>query len=187
MMSQKNKLCLLDGFGISELSEEMFQAAETFLINCIDKSKSKNFDELRMIIYNTYSKKLDLNKMPCSSIALREHIKRAYIQTNLWITSTERSRQIIEDRASYGWTLSVTTLVPTLLPQGLLARPANLPEPCRCKKCVYETKCPHRKHKMKCCRYCVCWKEKQCKIHISYLLIVIVIHVEFGRCFTLLK
>ena len=27
MMSQKNKLCLLDGFGISELSEEMFQAA----------------------------------------------------------------------------------------------------------------------------------------------------------------
>ena len=112
---------------------------------------------------NTYSKKLDLNKFPCSSIALREHIKRAYIQTHLWITSTTRNREIIENRESYGWLLSGTALVPTLLPEGLLSKPINLPEPCTCKKCAFETKCRCRKHKMKCCRFCVCSNDKQCK------------------------
>ena len=42
MMTQRNKFSLLDGFGVAELSEEMFQAAESFLINCVDKSKSKS-------------------------------------------------------------------------------------------------------------------------------------------------
>ena len=50
----------------------MFHAAETFLINFINKSKSKskNFDDLRMIISIIFiAKKLDLNKMPCSERA----------------------------------------------------------------------------------------------------------------------
>ena len=70
-------------------------------------------DELRVSVFNTYSKALNLEKMPCSSTALREHIK-----TNLWITATLPHRPIIERRGFYGWKLSNTMLVPTLLHAG---------------------------------------------------------------------
>ena len=109
----------------------------------------------------TYSRDLDLNLMPCSSAssALREHIKRAYLQANLWITATTRDRLILESKESYGWSFSETILVPTLLPEELLTRPSNLPEPCKCGVCRFETRCKCRIHKLKCCRYCVCSKD----------------------------
>ena len=143
----------------------MFQAAESFLVNCIDKSKSKcnKFDELRVIRQNTYSRDLDLNLMPCSSSALREHIKRAYLQANSWITATTRDRLRLENKESYGWSFSETILVPALLPEGLLTRPSNLPEPCKCGVCRFETRCKCRIHKLKCCRYCVCSKDNKCE------------------------
>ena len=68
------------------------------LFSLLDKSpkKATNFDELRVTVYNTYSKAFNLENMPCSSTALKEHIKRAYIQANLWMTATLPHRPIIE-------------------------------------------------------------------------------------------
>ena len=166
MMTHKQKFSLLNGFGIAELSEEMIKSAESFLINCIDKSRSKSrtFDDLRVVCFNDYGKELDLNKLPCSSLALREHIKRAlYLQTNLWLTATDAERSILHNKESYGWSYSGSILAPTLLPrpQGLLIRPANLPEPCKCGVCRFESRCRCRINKLKCCRYCACSKNNK--------------------------
>ena len=110
LMSKTDKFELLEGFGMSELTEEMFQRVEEFLVKCISNSKStivcKNFDELRITAYNTYSNGLDLQKMPCTSAALREHIKRSYLQANMWISATLPTREILNHVELYAWNCS---------------------------------------------------------------------------------
>ena len=85
------------------------------------QKKAKTFDELRVSVFNTYSKALNLKKMSCSSTALREHIKRAYIQTNLWIIATLPHRPIIERRHFTDGNYPEICFVPTLLPEGLVS------------------------------------------------------------------
>ena len=55
---------LLDGFGLSELSEEMFQKVEKCLVYCFASTKTdcNSFNELRVKLYNTYSKNFDFQK-----------------------------------------------------------------------------------------------------------------------------
>ena len=79
MMSQRNMFHFLNGFGKSPLSEEMLLGAEGFLIACIDKSpkNAKTFDELRVSVFNTHSKALNLEKMPCSSTASQGTYKKS--------------------------------------------------------------------------------------------------------------
>ena len=98
--------------------------------------------------------------MPCTTVALREHIKRSYLQANMWMTATVATRPILDNIEMYGWTRSETgELSATLLPTGMLTRPANLLDPCTCKKCAFDNKCICRVNRISCCRFCRCDKE----------------------------
>ena len=55
--------------------------------------------------------------MTCTSTALREHIGRAYLQTNLWMTATQPNRPIIVQADYYGWDSSKGTIFARLLPK----------------------------------------------------------------------
>ena len=170
---------LLTGFGTSQLTEEMLLSVEALLVHSMHKyhtasddssarsmpalSSPKTFDELRVISYNDYKKSLDLEKMPSSSAALREHIKRAYLQTNMWINSHKPSRDILDHIEDYGWRRFEDHIVPVMLPEGIEWRPHELPDPCTCGVCAFETKCRCRVRKVACCRYCKCNQKGPCK------------------------
>ena len=152
----------LEGFGLSPLTESMIVSIEKLLVKLVQSSQAQeldSFDEVRLQVRNTYTKSLDLEKMPCTSTALAQHIKRSYLQSNLWMTATQSSRAILSEVENYGWQTSDNdnSLYPVMLPQGTETRPSELPEPCTCKVCKFETRCACRVKKLKCCRYCKCF------------------------------
>ena len=70
----------------STMGEEMQTLADNFLIRYICKDKNVNtFNQLRHIVCYKKSKELDLEKLPSSSVLLL--IKRAYLQTYIWLHS----------------------------------------------------------------------------------------------------
>ena len=70
----------------STMDEEMQTLADNFLIRYICKDKNVNtFNQLRHIVCYKKSKELDLEKLPSSSVLLL--IKRAYLQTYIWLHS----------------------------------------------------------------------------------------------------
>ena len=72
---------LLKGFGLSELSEEMFLKVEPFSVYyfTVNKADCINFNQLR--VYLTLTAKYYIcKKMPCTTVLLREHIKLSYLQ-----------------------------------------------------------------------------------------------------------
>ena len=78
----------------------------------------------------------------------------------MWMTATVATRPILDNIEMYGWTRSETgELSATLLPTGMLTRPANLLDPCTCKKCAFDNKCICRVNRISCCRFCRCDKE----------------------------
>ena len=163
----------LNGFGTSPLTETMILSCEKLLTKSkmAQISQAESFDDLRLQSKNTHAKSLDFTKTPCSSTALREHIKRSYLQTNLWIMSNESNRQILEDVEAYGWKRSEDgrTLTPVMLPPGTETRLSDLSEPCNCRVCKFEAKCACRIKKIECCCYCKCHSNSGkacCKIHI---------------------
>ena len=59
----------------------MIQRVETLLAKAISTKArpAKSFDQARVHCYNNYKGTLDLTQMPCTSSALKSHIKRAYL------------------------------------------------------------------------------------------------------------
>ena len=114
----------LNDFTNASSPEEIdFDSVESFLVKTIKKSaKVKTFDELRLQEINTYNKKLDLTKVPCSSSSLREHILRAYLDSQMGLTATLAHRPILDSVLQLGWRLVNGVLMPKLLPDGALAR-----------------------------------------------------------------
>ena len=76
----------LISLGQSTMAEEMQTLAENFLIRCICKDKNvNNFNQLCHIVYYKKSKELDLEKLPAKSSSVLLYIKRAYLQTYIWL------------------------------------------------------------------------------------------------------
>ena len=72
---------MLKNFGSDRLDEELILSAEKFLVKVIAPKKLSNFetfDDLRVKLHrqSMVKKYVDL---PCTSISLRENIKRAYL------------------------------------------------------------------------------------------------------------
>ena len=69
-------------FGFDGLNEEIIASAESFLIDCLPVSTTgiTKFDEVRHSEYHK-SKIINISTFPCTSSTLRNHIKRAYLET----------------------------------------------------------------------------------------------------------
>ena len=143
----------------------MIQRVETLLAKAISTKArpAKSFDQARVHCYNNYKGTLDLTQMPCTSSALKSHIKRAYLKCHLDMNATKAHRQILEQVEQYGLKRKRDgSLVPEFVPDGTSMKPSGVPEPCTCPKCA-TIRCVCRQLKLKCCRYCGCHIGKLCR------------------------
>ena len=87
------------------IDEEMVTLAENFLVRCICKDENINtFDQPRNMVYYKKSKKLDLERFPPTSSSILLHIKRAYLQSHVWLRSPF-AKSLVIDPLQYGYKL----------------------------------------------------------------------------------
>ena len=115
LLDEPHLFAKLEEFSHATSADEIdFQRVETFLVKAVKKtSQAKSFDELRLQDVNTYKKKLDLTKMVCSSSSLREHILRAYLDTQMGLTATLAHRPILDSVLRLGFRLVGGVLMPS--------------------------------------------------------------------------
>ena len=80
---------LLTYFGKEILDDEMMTDAEQFLVKVLNKKHDScvSFKELRVKLYHQFKDKKFI-ELPCSSAAIHENIKKAYMQTRCWLDAT---------------------------------------------------------------------------------------------------
>ena len=153
---------LLPMFGkVTELTEDIICNAEKFLLRCISSNESLNdFDDLRYEIYHKKQLKFDVEKIPPTSNSIRQHIRRSYLQSYIWLHAAFDSNIVIEP-LEFGYKLDVKgLLVAEILSQPSL--PDDFPEPCNCIKCARVNVCPRRIKNLPCCQFCKCKAGEQC-------------------------
>ena len=134
----------LVSFGQASLDEDMKAMAEKFLVGYVSKDKDiDNFDDLRHKTYYKKSTEISIEKLPPTSSSITLHIKRAYLQTYIWLRAPFINNLEI-DPLQYGYEVNeddedeiVLTVVNHVLPE-------DFPMPCKCGKCARENVCSCR-------------------------------------------
>lgn len=155
--AQNPEYRLLAEFGIRPLDEDMFNAVEHFLLDCMTRTANRSvntFDQLRHDQYHSRGSTFSIDKFPCTSISLRMHIRWAYYQCNLWLGSVTRTCSQLEP-IDYGYDIDENGF---LYPQIMIGPsvPPDFPTPCKCLKCAKEKVCPCRVLNIPCCEFCKC-------------------------------
>ena len=119
-----------------------------------DPSATDNttFDDLRLAEFSSSALKMDFEKTPCTSTNTRKHIQRAYYQMQMWVQAPFRDATTTMNAESYGYVRRDSSLVP----EFVISKPDNLPDPCTCGKCARKNGCRCRIAGIKCCKYCKC-------------------------------
>ena len=131
---------LITGFGREALDDDMLQQAEQFLINVVTKKyrSCSAFDELRAKLYHHKSnnKRFDL---PCSLMTLHNNIRRAFLQTKLWLDLPFLNATDTMDFQDcwYVCNLNENMILPKLSDDEV--KPLDVPESCKCTTCVKRT------------------------------------------------
>lgn len=169
-MLKKLKHCndLISDFGHDRLDGITISAAEQFLVNVImrsDLAECKTFDEIRLQSY-LHMKKKKFVDLPCSSNAIQQNIKRAYMQTKLWIEAPFGNAGAFMDPKQYGFIYKEESdCLDPILFDGI-CRPQDVPEPCRCKgkvrPCANDS-CKCRQNRISCNKYCGCSISDRCQ------------------------
>ena len=153
---------LISDFGRDRLDDDIIYQAEQFLVRLISKTgpPPDTFDELRIKLYRQARQKSFI-ELPCSSNEIRQNIRRAYMQTRMWLESHLRNAAETLDPELYGYfhNMEDNTIEPQLFVHP--SRPSDVPDPCKCKTCSWRT-CNCRLHEMPCCNYCGCL-DNNCK------------------------
>ena len=123
----------------------------------------QKFDVLRNKVYYQKATEINIEKLPLTSSSIALHIKRAYLQTYIWLHAPFNSELDI-DPLQYGYQLyenddDEDELVPQVIAKVL---PEDFPLPCKCVKSARERVFPCRVHELPCCEYCNC-KSDSCK------------------------
>ena len=158
----------LVSFGESTMDKEMQTLAENILIRCICKDKNVNtFNQLRHKVNYKKSKELGLKKLPATSSSVLLHIKRAYLQTYIWLLSAF-VESIVINPLEYGYELEdddEEMMTPKIIEKIL---PDELPRPYKCVKCAKSNVCTCRVNKIRCCQYYNC-KTEICQNQLNYV------------------
>ena len=87
LKSATNKIIpTLVSFGQASFDEDVKAMAEKFLVGCISKNENIDaFDNLRNKTYYKKSTEINIEKLPPTSSSIALHIKRAYLQTYIWL------------------------------------------------------------------------------------------------------
>ena len=96
----------------------MISNAEQFLVKCVSSSKSHShtsFDEFRYETYHNKKFTFDLEKLPPTSTSIKQHIRRAYLQCNMWLNALSKEH-ITLDPVQYGYIVDEDNhVVPNIL------------------------------------------------------------------------
>ena len=163
MASTKNFPGLL-AFGQSDIDQRVLEDAENFLLRCISKDVNfKTFDSLRNFVYYKKATEINLEKLPPTSSSIYLHIKRAFLQTFIWLHAPFLAEMDI-DPLNFGYEMEEEDVdCEDIFPQIVAdVLPEDFPMPCKCVKCAKETVCSCRKYQLPCCTYCNC-KSDSCK------------------------
>ena len=110
-------LCFL---GKHELTNEIIYNAEQFFLRCISNEKLDSFDDLRYDVYHKKLQEFDLEKLPATSGAIKQHVLRAYLQCHLWLHGPFIG-DISIDPLQYGYSLNEEDdLVPLIINDTLI-------------------------------------------------------------------
>ena len=108
--------------------------AEHFLVKVLNKKHDScvSFNELRVKLYHQFKDK-NFIELPCSSAAIHENIKKAYMQTRCWLDAPFLNAADSLDPCDYGYTAHPeTNMIKPCFFSGP-QKPQNVPEPCTCK------------------------------------------------------
>ena len=86
----------LTGFGILEPTDDMISSAEALLVNSLHSHSYESS-------HSTGSSATSSNVITSSSAAFREHIKRAYLQINMWTDVDKPDIDIWNHVENFGW------------------------------------------------------------------------------------
>ena len=161
----------LVSLGQMDIGDEIVTLVEKFLVRCICKDENINtFEQLRNMVYYKKSKKLDLERFPQTSSSIFLHIRRAHLQSHVWLSSPF-SKSFVIDSLEYGYNLQEDdddddeVMKPNIMTISL---PDNLPIPCKCGKCARAHLCISRVNNIQCCQHCNC-KAETCQNSYSNL------------------
>ena len=107
--------------------------AERFLVKCLSKENHETFDDLRRTLFYKFSKELDLERLPPPSSSMSLHIKRAYLQTYIWLHAPF-VKSILISPLDYGYERDLDDeedeegIIPTIITAAL---PEYFPQPCK--------------------------------------------------------
>ena len=73
-----------------QVTEEDIKNAEVFLLQILGQKEFKSFNEYRVHQHFDAQKNLTLDKIVCCSSTIALHVKRAYVQTNLWVNAEKK-------------------------------------------------------------------------------------------------
>ena len=110
---------LIDGFGKDRMDGDTISSAEKCLVKVVVSRKNESdcttFNELRVKQYQQSMKKKFVD-LPCTSNAIQQNIKRAYLQTKLWLESPFGNIAETMDPNEYGHIIDLNSnLVDPLL------------------------------------------------------------------------
>ena len=103
IFSKSTDLNLIKDFGKRMLTTAMLKKAETFILQLLGKEECASFNELRYIQYYDSQKHLSLTKLVCCSSSLQYHLKRAYLQTHIWLNGASQNPYYKLEPTSYGY------------------------------------------------------------------------------------
>ena len=154
-----NPVQFLRSFGSHPLlTESDISGAEQFLCDVLAKNHDcKNFQELRIHLYNFSTDKTHWN-LPPTSTGLLPHIQRSFYNTYT-LTHVIDGQYAPLNPQLYGFGLEDSLLLPTRAKKELDDSWTTM---CKCTNCSRST-CSCRTAKVKCVRFCGCNKRGDCK------------------------
>lgn len=159
-ITKPERSSLILNFDNKPLTNDAVQMAEMFLVKCLKPSTElESFNELRVDALSSNAMKMDFEKTPCTSVNARKHIQRAYYQQQFWIQAPFEDASVTMKAESYGFVRNNGVLVPEIV----ISKPEDLPDPCTCGKCARKNGCPCRIVGIRCCKYCKCKAGDLCK------------------------
>ena len=78
---------------------------------------------------------MDFEKTPCTSTNARKHIQRAYVLPNANVGTRDATTTMNAKSCSHVRGDS------SLVPEFVISKPDNLPDPCTCGKCACKNGC----------------------------------------------
>ena len=123
---------MIKDFGKGEFTSEMKENAARCLLQLLGREECLTFDELCYNQVYDSGKKLSLKNLVCCSSTIHLHIKRAYLQTNIWMNAATICPDPLNPTV-YGYRQTEHSLEPELT--AAPTKPTYLPQPCKCCKC----------------------------------------------------